>query len=553
MNKNTDKKQNRIVELFVEISLQKQWNENSLNKILRRYKDKNGKILRNDQLVKKFTTIKNRFSQKQKEVIKKRIRLKPTRTNSGVAVVTVMTKPFYCPGNCIFCPNDRSMPKSYIASEPGSQRALKMKFDPYAQVFNRLVALKNVGHNIEKVEIIVLGGTFSVYDGNYKIWFVKECFRALNRVKKSTKRYVEPRDLPEEKTDWEDLEKEQVKNETAYCRNVGFVVETRPDFLSVGELIYLRRLGCTKIQIGIQSLSEKVLRENETGRNNEDTKKAFELLRLFGFKIHGHWMPNLYLSTPKEDVRGYRELFTEAYCPDEMKIYPTSVIPNTELYDLYKEGKFKPYDEKTLVKVVGDCMSSTPRYCRLSRVIRDIPSNEIAAGNKKTNLRQIVEEYLRKKSIKLEDIRSREIKGEEITKEDIKLEKITYKTSTGTEIFLSYKTKRDDKICGFLRLSLPKKKLSKNHKLEELQNSSIIREVHVYGKVVGIDKKSNEGESQHLGLGKELIKLAEDISKKKGFNKISVISAIGTREYYKKLGFKKGELYMRFMNPLKNK
>jgi len=534
----------KFKELFENIASEEKWNQNSLNKILRKFKKNDGQLYRNDELVKMFENVKKDFSKKNISLIEKRIRLKPTRTNSGVSVVTVMMMPYYCPGNCIFCPNDRSMPKSYIASEPGSQRALKMKFDPYAQVFNRLIALKNVGHNIEKIELIVLGGTFSAYSGEYKIWFVKEMFRALNDMKKSSKEYIEPRDSGFEISSFEELEKEQIKNEKAYCRNVGLVLETRPDFLSNGELIYLRRLGATKIQIGIQSLSEKVLRENETGRSVEDTKRAFELLRLFGFKIHGHWMPNLYLSTPKEDVRGYKELFTTAYHPDEMKIYPTSVIPNTELFDLYKKGKYKPYTEETLVKVVGECIASTPRYCRLSRVIRDIPSQEIVAGNKRTNLRQIVEEYLRKKGIEPEDIRSREIKGEDVRREDIVLEKIEYNTSTSREVFLSYKVKAEDKICGFLRLSLPKKSISKKHPLKELRNSSIIREVHVYGKVVGIDKDSKEGEAQHMGLGKELVSLAENISKKKGFKKISVISAIGTREYYKKLGYKRDDLYM---------
>lgn len=540
--KKTEERKN----MFLEISSQKDWGENSLNKILRKYKKEDGVIYRNEELVKLLSSkgIQDSLSKKEKESIEKRIRLKPTRSDSGVAVVTVMTMPYYCPGNCIFCPNDRQMPKSYIASEPGSQRALKMKFDPYAQVFNRLVALKNVGHNIEKVELIILGGTFSAYDGNYKIWFLKECFRAMNKVRKSTKDYVDAREFAMERTEWKDLEKEQVKNELAYCRNVGLVIETRPDFLSAGELMYLRKLGCTKIQIGIQSLSDKILRENEMGRDNEDTMKAFELLRMFGFKIHGHWMPNLYLSTPREDISGYKKLFSEEYQPDEMKIYPTSVIPNTELYDLYEQGKYKPYEEKTLVKILGECIEATPRYCRLSRVIRDIPSNEIAAGNKKTNLRQIVEEYLREKGVDPQDIRSREIKGEEISKKDIKLEKITYKSTVGTDIFISFRTKRTDKICGFLRLFLPKKALSKKHRLEELRDCAIIREVHVYGKVVGIDKQSKQGESQHLGLGKELIKIAEDISKKKGFKKISVISAIGTREYYRKLGYKRGDLYM---------
>ncbi len=540
------KKTDRTKEIFLEIASQERWEENSLNKILRSYKKDEGLMYRNDVLVKLFNSkkIQDSLSNKQKDIIEKRIRLKPTRSDSGVAVITVMTMPYYCPGNCIFCPNDKQMPKSYIASEPGSQRALKMMFDPYAQVLNRLIALKNVGHNIEKVELIILGGTFSAYDGNYKIWFVKECFRAMNKMKRSTKKYVEPRKYALENTEWEALEKEQIRNETAYCRNVGLVIETRADFISWGELVYLRGLGGTKIQIGIQSLSDKVLMANETGRGREDIEKAFELLRMFGFKIHGHWMPNLYLSTPKEDVEGYKELFTPPFQPDEMKIYPTSVIPNTELYDLYRQGKYQPYDERTLVEVVGECIASTPRYCRLSRVIRDIPSDEIAAGNKKTNLRQIVEDHLRKKGIEPQDIRSREIKGEEITKKDIRLEKIEYKSTVGTDIFISYRTKKSDKICGFLRLFLPKKTLSKKHKLEELKNCSIIREVHVYGKVVGIDKESKEGEAQHMGLGKELVSLAENISKKKGFKKISVISAIGTREYYKKLGYKRDDLYM---------
>lgn len=542
MEEITDKQ--KIKELFENIASEEKWGQHSLNKILRKFKKSDAQLYRNDELVKMFDDVKKDFSKKNISLIEKRIRLKPTRTNSGVSVVTVMMMPYYCPGNCIFCPNDRSMPKSYIASEPGGQRALKMKFDPYAQVYNRLIALKNVGHNVEKVELIILGGTFSAYSGEYKIWFVKEMFRALNDMKKSSKEYVEPRDSGFEISSFEELEIEQVKNEKAYCRNVGLVLETRPDFLTNGELIYLRRLGATKIQIGIQSLSEKVLRENQTGRGVEETKRGFELLRLFGFKIHGHWMPNLYLSTLKEDVRGYKELFTTAYHPDEMKIYPTSVIPNTDLYDLYKKGKYKPYTEDTLVEVVGECIASTPRYCRLSRVIRDIPSQEIVAGNKRTNLRQIVEEYLRKKGIEPEDIRSREIKGEEVKREDIVLEKIEYSTTNGREIFLSYRVKEIDKICGFLRLSLPKKNISKKHPLEELRNSSIIREVHVYGKVVGIDKESKEGESQHLGLGKELVLLAESISKKKGFKKISVISAIGTREYYKKLGYKREDLYM---------
>jgi len=477
------------------------------------------------------------------ERVEKRIRMKPTRTNSGVVVVTVLTKPYPCPGNCIYCPNDPSMPKSYIASEPGAQRALTNKFDPYAQVFNRLVALKKIGHNIEKVELIVLGGTWSYYNHDYQISFINDCYRALNDMDESTMDYVEPREGELEKITWEDLEEEHKKNEKAFCRNVGLVLETRPDYITEEEIIRMRRLGATKVQIGIQSLSDRILKKNEIGRKSKDVKKAFKLLRRLGFKIHGHWMPNLYGSTVEEDVKDYKKLWTKDYCPDELKIYPTSIIENTKLNYLYKQGLYKPYTDKELSELLKRVLPLTPRYCRLTRIIRDIPSTEIVAGNKKTNLRQLVQIEMEKEGLKIEDIRSREVRGERIELDNLELEEIEYGTSVSREFFISYKTKDTDKICGFLRLSLPKKKYKKEHFLEELKGCSIIREVHVYGKVLGIEDEST-GESQHLGLGKSLIERAEEISKENDFKKIAVISAIGTREYYKKRGFEKNGLYM---------
>jgi len=533
----------KYIKLFEEIASKKEWEKDSLNKILRKYKDSNGKILRNDELVEVYEELVGSNYLQEKKIIQERIRLRPTRSNSGVTVVTVLTKPFPCPGKCIYCPNDICMPKSYISSEPGAQRALASKFDPYAQVYNRLIALKNIGHNIEKVELIILGGTWSVYPLDYKLWFVNQCYCALNDTSKNTKEYIEPRDNGFEKTTWKDLEKNQEKNETAYCRNVGLVFETRPDYISEKEVFEMRKFGATKVQIGIQSLSDKILEMNHIGRSVDSAKNAFSLLRRAGFKIHGHWMPNLYGSTVKDDISDFKKLFGKDFCPDELKIYPTSVIPNTELASLYREGLHIPYSEKELVEVLSKTIPLTPRYCRLSRIIRDIPSSEIEAGNKKTNLRQIVENELERKKIKLNDIRSREIKGESIEWKDVVLEKLEYKTSVSDEIFISYKTKKTDRICGFLRLSIPKKDLIANNFIEELNNGSIIREVHVYGKVVGIEEESN-GESQHLGLGKSLVNAAEEITKKRKLKKISVISAIGTRKYYEKLGYTKGELYM---------
>ena len=535
----TEKHRKILFNILDEISKEKDWNESSLQKILRKY-PKNGKqMFRKDELVAAYTTLLKRSD----DTVEERIRMKPTRTNSGVATVTVLTKPYPCPGKCIYCPNDANMPKSYISSEPGAQRALSNKFNPYAQVFNRLVALNNVGHNIEKVELIVLGGTWNFYIEQYRLSFIYECFRALNDVRKDTTEYIDPESTSLTIVTWEDLEKVQKENENAYCRNVGLVVETRPDYISEEEVIHMRRLGCTKVQIGIQSLSNKVLKKNDIGRTRQDTQRAFEILRRMGFKIHGHWMPNLYGSSVKKDIADYKKLWSKKFSPDELKIYPTSIIENTKLHELYLKDIYKPYTDEELEYVLKRILPLTPRYCRLTRIIRDIPAGDIVAGNKRSNLRQIVEMSLKKDGIFVEDIRNREIKGESIDLKDLVLERIEYETTVSKEIFLSYNTKVSDKICGFLRLSLPKKKYKRKHFLKEIEGCSLIREVHVYGKVLGIKDRSS-GESQHLGLGKKLIGIAEEISKDYGFEKISVISAIGTREYYRKRGFSDGELYM---------
>ncbi len=539
--KNFEPKQYKDIlkSIFTEIEEKKSWREDTLQKILKKYPKDGNKLFRHDELV-----VGYEYLEMEDEKISERIRLKPTRTNSGVATVTVLTKPYHCPGGCIFCPNDPNMPKSYISSEPGAQRALNNCFDPYAQVYNRLIALKNIGHNIEKVELLVLGGSWSAYDAkHYQIPFVTACYMALNDIKPNTTGYIKPRESFPEYT-FEDLQKAQKQNELAYCRNVGLVFETRPDLITKEEVVSLRKLGATKVQIGIQSLDDSIVKANNIGRSTKSVREAIKLLRLASFKIHAHWMPNLYKSNIKKDIRDYKKLWKKNVSPDELKIYPTSVVPNTYLAKLYEDGLYDPYTEQELVTVLSNTMPLTPRYCRLSRIIRDIPSNEIVAGNKKTNLRQIVEGYILKNGRRLNDIRSREIKNESVGWDNLELEIIKYSTSIGMEYFLSYKTKDNDKICGFLRLCIPNMYYRKNNYIEELRDSSLIREVHVYGRVMSLDVDSS-GESQHLGLGKKLIEKAEEITKKNNINSISVISAIGTREYYKKRGFEMGEMYMR--------
>lgn len=520
------------------------WNNDSLNKILRLYKKESGQLYRNDELVNIYNILLDNKEIEREQTLEERLRLKPTRSNSGVAVVTVLTKPHTCPGKCIYCPNDINMPKSYISSEPGAQRALRSKFDPYAQVHNRLVALKKTGHNIEKIELIILGGSWSAYSEDYQIWFVNECFRALNSLSKSTSEYVEPRDDAFRETTWEELDDSHRRNKTAYCRNVGLVFETRPDLITEQEVIRMRRLGATKVQLGIQTLDSTVLEKNMILRDIEDGKKAFNILRRAGFKIQIHWMLGLYYSTPQIDIEGYRELWGKDYSPDEVKIYPTSVIKDTALHKLYENGEYQPYTSEQLVEILERILPMTPRYCRISRVIRDIPSDEIEAGSNITNLRQIVERNLEKRGIKIEDIRGREIRGEKISETDIEEEIIEYNTSVSKEFFISFRRRKDDRITGFLRLSIPQKDILNNNYIEELNGCSIIREIHVYGKVIGI-KERGEGYSQHLGLGKRMIQKAQEISRRNNIHKIAVISAIGTREYYRNLGFNLENMYMK--------
>ncbi len=526
---------NDFKEIFQKIGEIKVWRENTLQTILKKY-PKNGKgLYRHDELVKEYKELVKNKALLPNKIIEERIRMKPTRTHSGVATVTVLMKPFTCPGKCIFCPNEPNMPKSYISSEPGAQRALKNNFDPYLQTYNRIKALQNIGHNTDKIELIILGGTCSTYPEEYIIWFVKRCFEAMNsfgNIKYS-------KDDGIENISWEELYKAQKINENTVCRNVGLVLETRPDYITKEEVTRLRKLGATKIQIGIQSLDDNILKLNMRGHGIKESKKAFELLRLAGFKIHAHWMPNLYGSTVKKDIKDFKKLWDKDFQPDELKIYPTSIIKNTLLERYFNEGKYTPFTHEQLLDLFVNILPNTPRYVRLTRIIRDIPSDEILAGNKSSNFRQIAEKEILRQNKKIQDIRSREIKGEKVLWNDLELEIIKYKTSVSKEYFISYKTKDTNRICSFLRLSIPLKETY----IEELKNSAIIREVHVYGNVVNIGKES-DGESQHLGLGKKMIDTAEQLSMMEGFNKISVISAIGTKEYYKKRGFLEENLYM---------
>ncbi|MEM8860390.1 MAG: tRNA uridine(34) 5-carboxymethylaminomethyl modification radical SAM/GNAT enzyme Elp3 [Chloroflexota bacterium] len=459
--------------------------------------------------------------------LKTKIQMKPVRSQAGVTVVTVLTKPYPCPGKCIFCPTDVRMPKSYLHDEPGAQRAERYSFDPYDQTAGRIAALEKIGHPTQKIELLILGGTWSSYPRNYQEWFIKRCFDGMNG------------------TDSDALEDAQLLNETSNHRNVGLVVETRQDHISIDELRWMRYLGVTKVQVGIQSMDEHVLAINKRGHDTQATRDAFKLLRAGGFKIHGHWMPNLLGATPESDIADYDSLWNDpAVRPDELKIYPCMLVENAELYAYWQRGEYKPYSEEEVTDILVHCITQTPVYARLTRVIRDIPTNNVVEGFTKANLRQLAEEKAKKMGQRATDIRGREIRRETVSIENLQLLTQTYETMGTTEHFLSFETKEDNskrRIAGFLRLSFPN--ADETAIVDELEDCAMIREVHVYGPALDLDK-SGQGEAQHIGLGTKLVNKAIEMAKAAGYANIAVISAIGTRKYYKKHGFQNTGLYM---------
>lgn len=513
-----------------------------------------------------------------------RLKMKPTRTQSGVAPVTVLTKPFPCPGQCIFCPNDVRMPKSYLSDEPGAQRAALNRFDPYAQVWNRLLALYRMGHSVQKVELIILGGTWSAYPETYQRYFIKRCFDATNdfgRVDDGAARhepYTPPDDLTPrfesitnpldetpsggaqnaynravsahlragqggrltasgEEASWEELYTAHAENEQARCRVVGLVMETRPDEVSPQEVERLRRLGATKAQVGVQSTRDELLTLNKRGHDVETAKRALSLLRRAGFKLHVHWMANLFGADVESDVEDFKTLFRDGdFCPDELKLYPCSLIPHTELMARYREGAWRPYSREELTALLCSVLPETPAYCRLSRVIRDIPSTDIYAGNQETNFREVAEGELARRGVTLQEIRARELKQQRLPSAPPALHRRSYQTSCGEELFLSVES--EGVLLGFCRLSLP----SGEPLFAELEGRAMIREVHVYGQSLKLGEGSG-AHAQHRGLGRWLIEEAIEDSKARGYQAVAVISAVGTRGYYERLGFERGELY----------
>lgn len=535
------------------------------------------------------------FTEEQQRRIERTLQMKPRRTASGVATITVLTKPWKCSSDCLYCPNDLRMPKSYLSDEPACQRAERTFFDPYLQVAARLKALTEMGHITDKVELIILGGTWSDYSLAYQIWFVRELFRALNDGSKAQNNIAKRRTQYEhagissdvatlkkqvaplqerianqelsynqafdlhyaiseawgtvatwQSATWEELETEHRTNETAHHRVVGLVIETRPERITPHHAYTLRRLGCTKVQMGIQSLDERVRKQNNRPTTNAQIQSAFETLRLFGFKTHIHAMVNLLGATPESDKQDYLHLVEgKPFQPDEIKLYPCVLVDGTGLCAHYQDHTWKPYSEEELIEVLVADTCATPAFTRISRMIRDISAPDIVAGNKKVNLRQLVENRIDTEKLSTKEIRHREVSLADTDPSTLRFEIVSYETTVTTEHFLQWVTP-EGKIAGFLRLSLPHQGAlsALAAALPEsplAEGEAMIREVHVYGRVAKLAKQG--AGAQHHGLGTQLVEKACEIASRSGYTHLNVISAIGTRGYYRKLHFYDNGLY----------
>jgi elongator complex protein 3 len=453
-----------------------------------------------------------------------RLQMKPVRTQSGIAAVAVLTEPAGCPGRCIFCPDDPTMPKSYLAREPGAQRALRHQFDPFAQTRNRLNALHNTGHPTDKIELLILGGTWGAYPHSYGERFIQRCLDAMNGCASAS------------------LEEAQRLNRRAPSRCVGLTIETRPDWVTTDEVLRLRRLGVTRVQLGVQSLDDRVLALNGRGHDVQATRRACRLLRAAGFKLHLHWMPNLFGATPASDLADYARLWADPDIrPDDLKIYPTALLAGTGLYELWQQGQYEPYDETTLIDLLADCKAQTPPYCRLTRVVRDIPADYILQGSRASNLRETVQARLAATGRRCGCIRCREVGEARLDTDAVDLRVLRYDTGAGLEHFVTLETD-DGRLAGFLRLLLPWRD-RKIDRPAELEGSALVRELHVYGRALHIGAAGDD-ETQHRGLGGRLLLAAEEIARGAGWQRLAVIAALGTQEYYARRGFAPDELYM---------
>lgn len=449
------------------------------------------------------------------------LKTKPVRTLSGIANISVMWLPEdykdSCPAKCVYCPQGISVPKSYTGTEPTTMRATMFHFDPHLQVSNRLRQFHILGHQTDKCELIIMGGTFMAWQKKNRENFIKRCFDAFNGCESLS------------------LEEAQKINETAANRCVGLTIETRADFCKPQDMLYL---GCTRAEIGVQSTDDNILKMIKRGHNAQKNKDTFAALREAGLKVCAHWMPGLTGLYGKIDIEkeihSFKELFENPdYKPDELKIYPVWVIEDTELYEMWKRGEYEALTAEKAAELIIELKKLVPKYVRIKKMMRDISHHQVMSGPAVTNLRQLIKMDMKKRGLKCMCIRCREAgllkKESNMEPQDIDLQVIEYQAGGGKEFFLSFEDAKQNILMGFLRLRVDESMTTK------------IRELHVYGEMVPI---GNKGSIQHSGYGKRLLAKAEELAREAGKSKMQVTSGIGVRNYYRKLGYEKEGFYM---------
>ncbi|KPI85647.1 putative Elongator-like Protein 3b [Leptomonas seymouri] len=468
---------------------------------------------------------------------------KKGKSHSGVLVITVFMGPgeFSCPKDCHYCPNQPGIARSYLLKEPGVLRGFRNGWDPISQFYDRASALENNGHVVDKIELIILGGTFSFYPKPYAEDFMTASFYAANTYYDSAP--LRPmRSLSEEIT----------LNEEARCRIIGVTVETRPDYINARELRRFRSLGVTRVQLGIQHLDDDIL--NIINRECPTAKTVVAIQRLLdaGFKVDAHWMPDLPGSSFEKDMEMFETLFSkenESFQVDQWKVYPTATVPFTKISEWYEQGLYKPYAEVEsgayMVKLLVYIMEHCPYRIRLNRIIRDIPTTYIMGGEKRCNLRQVIEAEMRTRNIRCKDIRERECKGSPIDRANTRLFADEFRASGGTEFYLSVENPQRTQLYGHLRLRLRDDAVLEDRNiLPVLRGCALIRELHTYGKLVAVSQHNTGHETQHVGVGTQLMREAERIASEHGFARTAVIAGVGVRRYYAKLGYHLEDTYM---------
>ncbi len=494
-------------------------------KICRKY---NLPSLLNSDILAGYRLLLQKKKIRKNGLLEKALRKRAIRTMSGIAPVAVLTKAYPCPGTCAYCPHEKEVPTSYLSNEPAVMRAIRCGYNPYKQVVLRLKALEANGHNPTKIELIVIGGTWSYLPIKYKYWYILNCFKAANDYQKKK---IDLKSVYRKNLKMEDfkklLKKEQKRNEIAKYKIIGLTLETRPDYIDKDEVLEMREFGCTRVEMGVQAVDDKILKLNKRGHGVKEIIEATKLLKDYGFKVTYHLMPALPGATPAKDLKLFKKLFTDQnFQPDQIKFYPTVVTKGSLLYRWYKRGEYKPYSNKVLQNLIIKCKALVPKYVRIIRLVRDIPGESIIAGNKITNLRQVMKDQ----GVKCSCIRCREARDKKIEKYKINI--IKYPASEGTEYFISADSKNKKVLYGFCRLRIDQN--NENY-------PAFIRELHVYGELVSVGQKKKV---QHSGLGKKLMIEAEKIVKKNKIDTLTIISGVGVRGYYKKLGYKLKNTYM---------